>query len=340
MGTVGRPRARAVTLVLAGSLTLGANARPAHADDAPARTPDAASEEAKRHFTAGVNLLRDPVKPRYEEAYREFKAAHAASGSPKVLGNLALCAMMLERDAEAIAAYEAYLKAGLDLDAQERAQIERDLFTLRAGIARVTVSANVPSYSVYDTRLPVQGESLTNVYGPFEGETELGVRQGRHVLRAKAPGRADVVWEVETTGAALPPHAFVFEDAAAPAPAAPAPDAPAAAALAPLPPPSARRPVGTPVWIGAGVTGALGIATLATGVAALSAKSSYDDANDGRSPETAASDRGSGRTLNAVTDVLLVGTLVAAGVTTYLFLTRPEEPPPAAARWLGGRFVF
>lgn len=329
---------RSVAIGLVGLSAAATVSRDARADDAPAASPERA-EDAKRHFTAGVNLLRDPVKPRYEEAYREFKAAHAASGSPKVLGNLALCAMMLERDAEAIAAYEAYLKAGLDLDAAERAQIERDLFTLRAGVARLAVSANVPSYTVFDTRLPVQGESLTNVYGPFDGPTELGVRQGRHVFRAKAAGRPDVTWEVETTGPSLPAHAFVFE--AAPTNAEPATPPPQAAPLAATAPtPESKRPVGTPVWIGAGVTGVLGVATIVSGAAALSAKGSYDDANDGRAPESAASDRGSGRTLNAVTDVLLVGTLVAAGVTTYLFLTRPAEPPPTAARWLGGRFEF
>jgi len=36
------------------------------------------TDEARTHFSAGVNLLRDPDGARYEEAYREFKAAYAA----------------------------------------------------------------------------------------------------------------------------------------------------------------------------------------------------------------------------------------------------------------------
>src|SRR4051812_18719060 len=71
--------------------------------------------EARARFSAGVNLLKDPEAPRYEEAYREFKAAYAASPSYKILGNLGLCAMKLERDEEAIDAYERYLKEGKDL---------------------------------------------------------------------------------------------------------------------------------------------------------------------------------------------------------------------------------
>ena len=70
------------------------------------------TEEARQHFKAGVNLLNDPDGPRYEEAYREFKAAYAASASYKILGNLGLCAMKLERDGEAIDAYEKYLAEG------------------------------------------------------------------------------------------------------------------------------------------------------------------------------------------------------------------------------------
>ena len=47
---------------------------------APARADAVAiSEEARSHFTAGVNFLQDPDGARYDDAYREFKAAYAAS---------------------------------------------------------------------------------------------------------------------------------------------------------------------------------------------------------------------------------------------------------------------
>jgi len=41
------------------------------------------TDEARKHFNAGVALLRDPDGARYEEAYREFKVAYAASPSWK-----------------------------------------------------------------------------------------------------------------------------------------------------------------------------------------------------------------------------------------------------------------
>src|SRR5580704_19345460 len=103
------------------------------------------TEEARTHFAAGVALLQDPKAPRYEEAYREFKAAYATSPSYKILGNLGLCAMKIERDAEAIHAYETYLKeAGPEVTSQQREQMKRDLLTLKAGILEVTVSSVPP----------------------------------------------------------------------------------------------------------------------------------------------------------------------------------------------------
>src|ERR1700677_4255465 len=78
------------------------------------------TEEARTHFSAGVALLQDPKAPRYEEAYREFRAASAAPPSYKILGNLGLCAMKIERAAEAIHAYETYLKeAGPELTTEQ-----------------------------------------------------------------------------------------------------------------------------------------------------------------------------------------------------------------------------
>src|SRR5215475_8192222 len=110
-------------------VVVGGIAGHAAAADAPI-TP-----EARTHFAAGVNLLRDPDGARYEEAYREFKAAYAASPSAKILGNLGLCAMKLERDGEAIEAYSSYLAhaADVDLDPVEAKQVGTDLQTLKSG---------------------------------------------------------------------------------------------------------------------------------------------------------------------------------------------------------------
>ncbi len=132
----------------------------AHADEVTI-TP-----EARARIAAGVNLLKDPDGPRYEEAYREFRAAYAASPSYKILGNLGLCAMKLERDEEAIQAYEKYIAWGKELDPSELAQVKTDLDTLKAGVAYLTVTSDPPGAKIVDVRLPVRGERVMNTLRP------------------------------------------------------------------------------------------------------------------------------------------------------------------------------
>lgn len=116
------------------------------------------TDEARKHFNAGVALLRDPDGARYEDAYREFKVAYEASPSWKILGNLGLAAMKLERDGEAIAAFERYLSEGKkELDPTERSDIERDLSTLRAvdePCYDQVWYGTVPSYSLTEITQP------------------------------------------------------------------------------------------------------------------------------------------------------------------------------------------
>jgi hypothetical protein len=133
--------------------SLAALSAPAAAADPPI------TERARAHFTAGVNLLQDPEGARYEEAYREFKAAYAESPSWKVLGNLGLTSMKLERDGEAIDAYERYLKeGGAELDADERAQIQRDLSTLKSSAVTLTLQSSPAGATITDERQAVQGQ--------------------------------------------------------------------------------------------------------------------------------------------------------------------------------------
>ena len=102
----------------------------------PKGNPTGINEEARRHFAAGVQLLQDPEGEKVEEAYREFRTAYDVSGSAKILGNMGFCAMRLERDGEAIEAYSRYLREVPDIDADERAQIVRDLCRVWKRIAQ------------------------------------------------------------------------------------------------------------------------------------------------------------------------------------------------------------
>jgi hypothetical protein len=298
---------------------LAFSAASAHAADVPI------SDEARAHFTAGVNMLKDPDGPRYEDAYREFKAAYAASPSYKILGNLGLCAMKLERDDEAILAYTNYLAEGKGLKPAEVLQLTTDLSTLKAGLVHVTLESDPPGARIVDVRLPVRGETVTNAYDPINQSTRLGLHQGSHRMTAKLDGYPDSTWEFEAAaGQEVPPHKFVFVKSAvselAPVVAVPPPILETSAA-------ATRRPLTPAFWIGVAATGALTVATVVTGVVALQDRSNYNSSNTGHESQTQFNQlsgmKSSGQTMSVVNDALLGGAIAAAAVTAVLFFTRP-----------------
>lgn len=342
-------RAAAVAFALL-ALSGGAFSGVARADEAPI------SDEARRHFKAGVAFMQDPDGEKVEEAHREFKAAYAISRSPKILGNLGTCAMKLERDGEAIEAYVTYLREVTDIDPEERAQITRDLGTLTVSVVRVSIAVDVPAgppvrsgagepappVYLIDARVPVRGGRVTNTYGPVaDGKIELGLRPGHHVLTARAAGREDQVWEFEAQPGPALSHAFRLAPPAPP----PAPEPPRKGPDA-TPAPEPARPHGAssgPLpWILVGLGGAMVAAGTLTGVLALNKTSDIE----ARCPSNVCpvgydldADRSAARGLVRATDVLLIGggLLAAAGITWTLLA--PSRGPGAAAACTGAGCV-
>jgi hypothetical protein len=287
-----------------------------------AQKAGAVSDEARQHFNAGVALLRDPDGARYEEAYREFKVAYDLSSSWKVLGNLGLTAMKLERDGEAIQAFERYLAEGRkEIDAAERADIERDLATLKSSAVNVTLRFVPTDAAVTDERTPVQGAPVRNRYQSQGGALTLRVRPGHHLITAVSEGKPALTFEFDAEPGTTKDHEFNFD--AAPAATAAAPPAPVSSAPV-TPPASSDRPVPTSVWVGVAATGVLAVGAGVTGVLALGKKSDFESAN-GHDPAKAEDLRDQTKTMNLVTDVLIGAAVVSAGITTYLYLKRPER---------------
>jgi hypothetical protein len=281
------------------------------------------SEEAKRHFQAGVTLLQDPEGERVEDAYREFKTAYDISGSPKILGNIGFCAMRLERDSEAIEAYSTYLREVSDIDPEERAQITRDLQTLAVGVVRLTLEVDKPGVQIVDERVPVRGVPVTNAYGPVDkGTIDVGVRPGHHVFRAKLAGHEDAVWEIEAYAASREKHAFRMKPIVVTAEGAGS---------------DARKSTNIVPWVVAGTGAAMLIAGTVTGVVALGKTNDIEKAcpND-QCPKgyDLGGERSSTRTFVRLTDVLLVGggVLVLGGVTWGLLSSRGGDERGTARR--------
>jgi hypothetical protein len=281
---------------------------------------DAISEDARKHFKAGVSLLQDPDGARYEDAYREFEAAYAASLSAKILGNLGYCALKLERDGEAISAYTRYLQEVQDVDPAEAAQIARDVATLRAGLVRVTVAVDSPDATVIDKRLPVRGESITNVYGPVSEKTELGLRPGHHIIQVRAHGETTEPWEFDAKPGATLSQVFTFKPAAAPA----------------------RRSANVAAWVVTGIGGATLLAGGIVGAITLGKVNTIGNhCPNNQCPSTYAlvPAQDDARRFIRTTDALLIGGGIVAvtGLGLLLFAGGSETSrPPAAAAHVGG----
>jgi hypothetical protein len=308
---------RTTALLLAASLFSLAPAALAQDHGPPKGGGGAISPEAKRHFEAGVTLLQDPEGEKVEEAYREFKTAYDLSGSAKILGNMGFCAMRLERDGEAIDAYSRYIRDVPDIDAEERAQIVRDLQTLTVGVVRLTIEVNKPGVMLLDERVPVRGARVTNAYGPIDKKVEIGIRPGHHVITAKLAGHEDASWELEAYAATRDKYSFTMKE----------PPKPVAGGGE-----GSRSNAGP--WIVMGTGAALLVGGAITGVIALGKTSDIET----RCPNDVCArdfdldgERSSARTFVRITDVLLVtGAVAVIGGGLWLLLSHSREEKKAA----------
>jgi hypothetical protein len=303
----------------------------------PASAQEAISEEAKLYFRNGVELIQSSP-PNYQDAYYQFKLAYEKSKSWKVLGNLGLCAFKLERDGEALDAYNEYLKSGgNDIDPEERKQLERDVLVITGNSAAVNLASSVPDAEIIDARA---GTSVPAQSYKFQGGTlALRLRAGTHTLTASTPDGKQERWEVVLSPGKTVEHRFTFGAGTA------------AAAAAPAAAPGTGEPTPDPVDKGeSGGSGlrTVGFVTAGVGAAALiggvitgfMAKGKEDDATgqcdaQNRCPTAAEADFDSASSLATTSTVLYIGggVLAGAGIGMILFGGGGgKETPPAAAR--------
>lgn len=292
--------------------------------EARAETP--ITPEAREHFRAGVALLREKAGPKYEEAYLAFKAAYRASPSPKILGNLGLCALMLERDGEAIDAYRRYLDEVSDIDPQERAEIQRELDVLLAGAVPVTLEvAPKGPVTVVDERQPVKGLGVVNRYPSETGKVELRLRAGVHRMTIEREGFVSARLDLEAVPGSPVERRVTLQ------PMAMSPEPLAAEAAA-----DTGSVWGEPpVIAGLIVTGALGAAMATTMGVGLATHNRYEEARAAQDVERGETLRSRGQALNVASDVLLGLTIASAVTTVGLVIFLPTESANTSLSWTG-----
>lgn len=180
--------------------------------------------------------------------------------------------------------------------------------------------------------------------GASVGRAVLGastpVDPGPHTVRVTANGKkpwtakVDIAGEAQQQTLVIPPL-----EAAPPAPAQPTP-MPSSAREPAAPRDELGRPIPSSVYAAGAITLALAAGATVSGIVYLQKRSDYQDnkyASDARATRETAERYG------AMNIGLWAGTLVGAGVTTYLYVSRPSRPAaraelrPRVAPWAAPR---
>jgi len=310
-----------------GSLTLAVvlsaaclfGARPAFGAPTDSALAETLYQEARTLMEQGDHAA---ACPKLAESYR----IAPATGT---LLNLATCHEAQGRFASAWAEFQSASVAARRDGRPDRVeyadQHAKDLFPK---LSRLTITV-APGVDVATLEITLDGTIV--------GAATLGVAApldpGEHAVKAHGPGRLPFTTTV-TLGAVADQKSVTIPEltpdpAAVAARSAPPPSAAPAAAtqVPPRPPPPADRPrpIPTSVYVAGGATVALGVASVATGVLYLNRRASYQEYRETTANEhDQGPDYESAKTLGVTNAVLWAATAVGAGVTAYLYVTRPE----------------
>ncbi len=279
------------------------------------------SPEAQRHFDAGLAYVDDPTGSKWEDALKEFRAAYAASPTWKLMNNIGLSALNLERDGEAIEAYRAYLAHGGedDFTPKQRNQMEKDIAMLSASLVRVTLDFQPPEAMLIDERRNAKGAVLVNQYTVIGGTASLGIHPGLHKLTLVAPGYTSTDWLFNAEPSSTHQHRFKLAREGKPT----------ANADVSEPPNTAEHRTPTAVYFGLTATVVFAAAATVTGVVTAGKAKDFDAETDPTKRHDIAS---SGKTFSWLTNIGVGAALVSAGATAYFYFTATKERPAQAAQ--------
>lgn len=156
--------------LLAALLSLALVALPAAAQDDPARA------EARVHFQRGLELYDDGD---LSAALSEFEEAYRISPNPRLLYNLGQVHAELGHAVEAADAYDRFLREADGIDAELRADAERELARARSRIGRVTVTVSVPGARIWIDDVERGSAPLPE---------PVAVSAGEHLITVQAAG--------------------------------------------------------------------------------------------------------------------------------------------------------
>jgi len=249
-----------------------------------------AKAEAEHHFKRGLELFDDDD---FQGARIEFARAYQLVPNFRVLFNLGQVNFQLQDYVAALHAFEKYLADGGDAVTRERREeVERDVAKLRGRVATVTITATPGAVITLD--------------GALAGTAPLGaplqVSAGKRVLRALVPSRTPVEKTLDLAGGDSARVELLVEEPKT-----------AGASATEGGTESSKAP-----WALWGVTGALAIGTVVTGVLAMNASSSASDIkSSGGSFADYQNAEQRMHTFSITTDIVGATAIVIAGLALY-----------------------
>lgn len=341
---------------------------------ASAQEPEADKARAKQMFEQGVSLYESA---RFAEALESFQEAYRLKPHPLVRVNIANCYDKLGRPVEAVFNFELFLESGAGSAAQ-KSEIKEALKTLKKRIGKLVLLVSPDGARVKiddaDERVAPINEPIALEAGKHKVVAELdGYETAAREVEVKGEATTEVSLRLLRTAAVVTPapapavvpepepetESVVEEEAPAPAPVAesePA-DEPSEA-----PDEATEDDAGIPasVWIAGGVTLAFAVAGTITGVVTNAAEQNFEDNLRARFDplltakqqaiawDNAQESSNAALALAITTDALFAASIVGAGITAYLYLTRnegsddlalaPSLTPTTAALTARGRF--
>jgi len=299
----------------------------------PSAPPASASatSEARERFQRGVALYREGS---FDASLAEFRRAYELAPNYRILYNLAQVQVERHDAVAALSLFGQYLQqGGNEIDAERRAQVERDMQSLRGRMADLAIESNVAG-----AQLTIDGvESGTlPLAGPIQ--VNSGVRQ---ITLAK-PGYQSVSRSLTIAGAqplklTLTLHPLDARSAELAAAGAAATGAAATGAGKEPKPAEQSHGLSTPFWISALATGVFTGTAVTFGVVSLNRNQKLDDELNRYPTDPQAIDeaRQSLKTSALLTDVFTGAAIVGAAATVYFALTSSSsssEAPAKAAR--------
>ena len=294
--------------------------------------PGAAWAQSETRAAVAEGLYRQArdlmAAGKYDEACPKFAESQRLDPATGTLLNLASCHEKQGKLATAWIEYSDALAAARRDQREDRVEYARQRTAeLEPKLSRLTLlldaGADHPGLA-----LELDNAAL----GRAVVGAPMPVDPGAHVIKASAPGKKPWTQTIEIGALAdqkaltIPPLEDAPPEATAVQPGAgnvslPAPGAPRDE-LGP-------RPVPTSVYLAGGITLALGVGAGVTGIAYLKKKATYeDDVADGPS-ERLKERQKTAQNFGYVNLGLWAATAVGAGVTTYLYVTRPTRPVSA-----------